>query len=409
MNAGRKARIAILYPSDPAGSVPSGVDTFIKGILKFAPADIEYTLMGATSDPQRRPVGIGQEVGLGPRPARFVPITWVDAGGRRGRIPLTVRYLLALRRSIRSGLLRDFDAFDCHRIEPLVLLRGDRRPRNVVLHTDMSILRDPDCEIMWRHAPWLYESIEARLFPTADRIYSVRQSAVDRYRARFPSIAERFVFTNTWVDTQVFFPAESTEARDAARAIFRSQAGLNPAAELAVFVGRLDRSKDPVLLLQAFGHLAARRPNLELVLVGDGVLRGELESSIRESGLAGRVHLMGARTSATIAELHRAADVFVLSSLYEGMPIALLEAVASGLPVASTRVGEVARVIREGTNGCIARERSAPALAAAISAALDIAGPLQRKQSAEAIAPFSAEVVLAPIYQNHRRQAGLQA
>jgi glycosyltransferase involved in cell wall biosynthesis len=91
------------------------------------------------------------------------------------------------------------------------------------------------------------------------------------------------------------------------------------------------------------------------------------------------------------------------------MPIALLEAVASGLPVASTRVGEVARVIREGTNGCIARERSAPALAAAISAALDIAGPLQRKQSAEAIAPFSAEVVLAPIYQNHRRQAGLQA
>ena len=308
---------------------------------------------------------------------------------------------------MRGGLLHEYDVFDCHRIEPLLLLGSDVRPRNVVLHTDMSVLREPGCEIMWRHAPGIYEAIERRLFPTANRIFSVRQSAVDRYRARFPSIADRFVFTSTWVDTQVFHPSESFEQRSVARRSLRQQLGLREQAEIAVFVGRLDSSKDPVLLLDAFATLAAARPEPALVVVGDGLLRGEMEHWIRGSGLSDRIRMMGARNSGFIAELHRAADVFVLSSRYEGMPIALLEAVATGLPVASTRVGEVPRVVRAGANGCIAEERTAPALAAAIAGALDLAGPAQQRESAEAIDPFKAESVLAAIYDNHRRQAGL--
>ena len=65
------AKIAILYPSDPAGNAPSGIDSVIRGILKWAPPDLEYTLLGATTDPVARPVGIEVGVKLGQREVRF--------------------------------------------------------------------------------------------------------------------------------------------------------------------------------------------------------------------------------------------------------------------------------------------------------------------------------------------------
>ncbi len=405
----RVAQVGIFYPSDPAGHVPSGIDSFIRGLFKWAPEDIEYTLIGATSDAVARPLGAACDLALGGRRGRFVPIVAMDAAARRGGVPLTVRYMSALQSWRRSGGLAAFDVLDFHRIEPIALFRGDGRPKNLVLHTDMSILRDPNCEIMWKHAPAVYEFIEGRLFRAVDRIFSVRQSAVERYRQRYPALSERFVFTHTWVDTEVFHPAEEGIARLDARRTMREQLGVAAEARLVTFVGRLDKSKDPLLLLAAFAALREREPRAHLVIVGDGNLRGEVVSQAASLGIAAQVSLLGARNGAFIASLHRAADVFALSSAYEGMPIALLEALACGLPVASTRVGEVARVVRDGETGCLSASRSAMDLAAALSTALQIGSDLQRRASVTAIGPHRPEAVLSALHDNHRRQAARMA
>lgn len=404
----RTSRIGIIYPSDPAGHVPSGVDSFIRGLFKWAPDDLEYTLIGATSDTVARPVGRETTLQFGSGAGRFIPIVEVDARARRGVVPLTVRYMWALQACKRSGRLDGLDVLDFHRIEQISMFVGDPRPKNVILHTDMSILRDPNCEIMWRHAPGLYEFAESRLFRELDRVYSVRQSAVERYRQRYPQLAERFVFTNTWVDTEVFRPSDGEE-RMQLRDEVRRELGVEPTARLVTFVGRLDRSKDPQLLLGAFNIALASVPDAHLVLVGDGILRPEVEARIAELGLARKVTLAGARQAGWIARLHRAADLFALSSLYEGMPIALLEALATGLPVASTRVGEVARVVVDGSTGRIASARTAEALADAIVGALAIAGDGQRRASVAAIGPHRPEAVLGALHENHRRQVARRA
>ena len=400
----RIAQVGIFYPSDPAGHVPSGIDSFIRGLFKWAPEDIEYTLIGASSDLAARPLGVACEIAPAGRGGHFVPIVPMDATARRGGVPLTIRYMSALQAWRRSGGLASFDVLDFHRIEPIVLFRGDGRPKNVVLHTDMSILRDPNCEIMWKHAPSVYEFVESRLFRAVDRIFSVRQSAVERYRKRFPELAERFLFTNTWVDTDVFRPEHDPDARGEARLALRAQIGAAPDARLVTFVGRLDKSKDPLLLLAAFAELRAREPRAHLVIVGDGILRGPIEALAASRGVTAQVSLLGARNGAFIAGLHRAADVFALSSAYEGMPIALLEALACGLPVASTRVGEVSRVVRDGETGFLSATRSAGDLAAALEAALGIGGDAQRRASVAAIDPHRPEAVLSALHDNHRRQ-----
>ena len=397
-------RIAILYPTDLASHVPSGIDSFIRGMLKSAPADLSYTLIGATADPVARPVGRHANVDLGGQTVSFLPVCEMDSEGRRSRIPLTVRYMAAARRCVRQGDLSDFDILDFHRIEPLLLFRSDERPKNLYMHQDMVVIRDPRSDILWRHAPWLYEWCEARLLKRVDRIFCVRRSAVDRYRKQMPERADRFQFTPTWVDSAQFYPTADPVIRAAERAALRLQLRLPDDAEIAGFVGRLDRQKDPLLLIEAVAPLLQSRPQLHVVLVGDGVLRSEVEGSIARQELSARFSLTGALRSAQIAILLRASDVFVLSSAYEGMPIAVLEALASGLPVVSTPVGEVPPLIRNGVNGVVSRDRSAGAFADALGAVLSAVPPLAAADCVDSISAYQPRNVLAALYDNHRRQ-----
>src|SRR5690606_18512041 len=127
-------RIAIQYHTDPAARIASGIDSFIRGILRHAPADLQYTLLGATTGPVARPAGRLVEMGVDGRAAGFMPLFAIDGEGRRAMLPLSVRYLAALTRHKLAGGLRQFDILDFHRIEPLALFSTDPRPRNVTIH-----------------------------------------------------------------------------------------------------------------------------------------------------------------------------------------------------------------------------------------------------------------------------------
>jgi glycosyltransferase involved in cell wall biosynthesis len=114
------------------------------------------------------------------------------------------------------------------------------------------------------------------------------------------------------------------------------------------------------------------------------------------------------RPPAEIAEILRAADLYVLSSAYEGMPIAMLEALATGLPVASTDVGEVRLVVKDGVNGRISADRSVESFAKAIMDALDASEGLRGVPCESAVRDYHPEAVLKIIYANHRLQAQKQ-
>lgn len=142
------------------------------------------------------------------------------------------------------------------------------------------------------------------------------------------------------------------------------------------------------------------------MIVGDGVLRAKVESNAQASELAGRVHFVGVQSPQTIAGLLRGSDLYVLSSAYEGMPIALLEALATGLPAVTTDVGEVRMVVKPGVNGKISTDRSEAEFARSIQEALPVLARLRGNPCLEAVRPYTPQIVLDLIYRNHRRQAG---
>jgi glycosyltransferase involved in cell wall biosynthesis len=145
-------------------------------------------------------------------------------------------------------------------------------------------------------------------------------------------------------------------------------------------VGRLMVQKGQRQLVAAMPALAARFPNVAVVIVGGGYLADELAGLAAELGVAGFLHLAGHRTDARM--LLDAADVFVLPSRQEGMPLAALEAMDAGLPVVATDVIGTAEVVTSGVTGTLVPLEDASALAEALSELL--ADPDLRRRYARA-------------------------
>ncbi|MCC1491149.1 glycosyltransferase [Cognatishimia sp. F0-27] len=131
-----------------------------------------------------------------------------------------------------------------------------------------------------------------------------------------------------------------------------------------VFVGRLAGVKGLPVLLEALHALDM--PGLRVSLVGDGPDRAALEAECARLGLADRVSFLGYRSQSEVAELLAEADVFVLPSFAEGVPVVLMEALASGVPVVCTRIAGVAELVEQDQSGVLVPPGDSAALAAAM-------------------------------------------
>jgi glycosyltransferase involved in cell wall biosynthesis len=129
-------------------------------------------------------------------------------------------------------------------------------------------------------------------------------------------------------------------------------------------VGRFEVAKDYPNMLRAFAMMHQRYPEAVLLLVGKGSLQGETEALVRELNLAGPVRFLGVRND--VPALTSAADAYVMSSAWEGMPMVLLEAAAGGLPIVTTRVGGNQEVVLDRENGFLAPPRDHEALGSAM-------------------------------------------
>jgi glycosyltransferase involved in cell wall biosynthesis len=126
----------------------------------------------------------------------------------------------------------------------------------------------------------------------------------------------------------------------------------------------LSKQKGLGYLLDAAHEVIKREPRARFVLAGDGPMREELQQKASSLGLGERFVFLGYR-----CDMHRvisALDVYVLSSLWEGLPLALLEAMAMGKPIVATRVGGNPEIVQDGVNGFIVPSRDAKALADAL-------------------------------------------
>lgn len=211
----------------------------------------------------------------------------------------------------------------------------------------------------WRRAPhFVADRLLGRA--TDDWIFVSREVEAF-YRERLGIPAERGRVVLNGVDTAPF-------AVPLDRADVRSRMGVAPEARVAGVVGRLEARKGHRYFLEAMRELGTRDPGARGLIVGEGKEKAALEAQSRSLGLGDTVRILGFWPD--LAEALCAVDVFVLPSLMEGHPLAVLEAMAAGKPVVATDVGGNGEAVEDGLTGLLVPAADPAALANAIATLL---------------------------------------
>lgn len=198
---------------------------------------------------------------------------------------------------------------------------------------------------------------------STDRVFAVsrqvREFAVALQGFRSSQVE---IFHNP-VDRQRFRPPSPDQ-----RAAARRSLGIEPESVVAVSVGRIDRVKGIDLVLDSWGAVVAAVPHAVLILAGDGPLRGVLERGAASAPWGRSVQFLGYRSD--VERVLWGADVAVMASRREGLPLAALEAMSAGLPVVGADVGGIPEIVHSGRNGVLVPAGDVPALANELTALL---------------------------------------
>jgi glycosyltransferase involved in cell wall biosynthesis len=176
--------------------------------------------------------------------------------------------------------------------------------------------------------------------------------AVSNYVAEFTAAQERiprkkFTVIHNGVDVEEMI----RKLASADVVALKKELGFRPDDRLIINVGQLIHQKNQQLLVTAFKHFSERVEGYRLVILGEGILRPQLEQHITSLGLRDLVVLPGIKKN--VADYYAASDFFVLTSRFEGFSVAVVEALSAGLPVISTRVSGAEEYIDENRTGFI--------------------------------------------------------
>jgi glycosyltransferase involved in cell wall biosynthesis len=265
---------------------------------------------------------------------------------------VSVTRLLRLIRELRPDVLHTHTAKAGAVGRVAALLAGDARPK-VVVHTFHGhVLRG----YFGPARTEAFRRLERVLARSTDVLIAVspevRDDLVDLGVAPAAKIA--VVRLGLDFDARLAAPAHARET-------LRRDLGIDADAFLVAWLGRMTEIKRVDDLLRAFADLHARKESAELLVAGDGPLRGRLEELAAELGIADRTHFIGFRED--VGSVYAAADAVALTSANEGTPVSVIEAQAAGVPVVSTDVGGVRDVVRDGISGFVVPPGDLAALA----------------------------------------------
>lgn len=268
------------------------------------------------------------------------------------------KHLLDLRRIFRLARFlssQEFDLVQCHLTYANIIgtLCGRLAGLPVVntLHSIEDVLQEFHPMIgfleTWAMRYW------------ANRIAAVGHTIRDSFQSR---LRGRSIDV---IPNAVSVPVRITQAE---RTKLRKEIAGDPSKTILISVGRFAPAKGYEDLVLAFSMLVTSHPDIVLLLVGDGPLFGEIHNLVSQSGLEKNVFLAGRRND--VPSLLAASDLYVSSSHWEGLPLAILEAMTVGLPIVATSVGDIPRVVTPDI-GLVVPSHQPESIAEAIAKLLD--------------------------------------
>lgn len=395
----QKPTLTIFYQFNPWQSSIGGIQTLIRTFLKYSSTEFTVQLVGTEADP-KMPVGQWRTAEYAGREIRFLPLFYLPEDNSRKWLPTSVRYTAAL---AKYKIHSDFLHF--HRLEPSLVTRRWPGEKTLFVHNDIqqqisgtqgknAIRLAPRSAIAWRYMPGVYFALEKSLLEQFQQIYSCNSNSLSHYQQRYPQWADRMSFIRNTFDPQVCYPL-APEQRDHQRRQLAQRLQLSPNTQFLLFAGRLHPQKDPLLLLQSFAHLAD--PQVHLLIAGEGDLKEAVIAEIDRLHLQSQVTLLGALAQTELAHYLQISQSFVLSSVYEGLPVVVLESLACGTPVVTTPCGETPKLLTS-ASGVVTDDRRPESIAQALRQVLSHPECYPSSACVQAVAGYNAQTVVGQIF-----------
>ena len=387
----RKPVVTIFYQFNPWHTTIGGIQTLINTFIKYAPSEFDVRLVG-TGKEINQPLGRWQEAEFAGREISFLPLFRLQNDNFRSLIPTTIKYTAAL-----MGRCFASDFMHFHRLEPTIAALNWQGEKTLFIHNDIRTQMQAAGNkkaILWRRFPAAYYALESLLIRQFSQILSCNTDSAQFYKQRYPNLENRIAYIKNSFDNEIFYPLSVLE-REAKRREMASKLGLVEETRFILFAGRLHPQKDPILLVHAIAAL--NDPNVHLLIAGDGELAAQTRAEIDRLELSGRVTMLGAIALGELAQLHRICNAFVLSSAYEGLPLVVLEALACGTPVVTTRAGETPHILSPDT-GVVCEERTPTCIADGLRKILAQVENYPIASCVRSASPYAARIVVNEVY-----------
>jgi glycosyltransferase involved in cell wall biosynthesis len=386
----KKPSLTIFYQFNPWQSSIGGIQTVIRSFLKYAPDQFHVRLVG-TGKPGSS-IGKWQEADYAGKLIQFMPLIGIENDNIRKFIPTTIKYTAAL---FGHNFSSDFMHF--HRLEPTLATLNWKGEKTLFINNDIQKQMSSEGSknaMLWQYFPAGYFALEKFLMNQFDYVYVGNTDSTKFYQQKYPEKANHFLYLRNTVDEETFYSLAPKEKEEQRRQLAR-QLNQSEATQFILFAGRLHPQKDPILLIRSLAAL--NMPNIHLLIAGDGELADEVRSEISSLQLSQQVTMLGSLEQEKLADLHRVSSVCILTSVYEGLPLVVLEALACGTPIVTTQSGDTPNFLTSDT-GIVAKDRTPAAIAEALEKVFLNSQDYSAESCLRVAQPYIAKTVVQQVY-----------
>jgi len=349
----KKIKMGLVYASDFQTLPVGGTLTFLKNFLKYVDLELfDIDLIGLSLNKTSN--DMWQNVSIGKRTYHFLSCLNLKlSSGEKPKVPIRMKSFWGGFRKSGEVFQQNYDILYVHNADFLFpLIRRFGNP--IVLHAH-GILENASKYARYKIVRTqiiqaLYKRGMLYLLKRCSHIISVSELAKNFYCQNYPFLWEKISVIPTMVDLSEFKPDLVL------RKSIRLTLGIEEDTSVMVYLGRLAGVKNLFFLIDTFHELIKSLPNVVLLLMGDGEDRQKLMNYTNSLNLGNQIRFLSTIERTELPKYLTAADLLVMPSLAEGLSVALLESLASGLPAVCADVGDTKKVITNAYNGFLIKD-----------------------------------------------------
>ncbi|MGI2170512.1 glycosyltransferase [Shewanella sp. MF05960] len=385
-------KIYIIWQFDPRSKNIGGVGKYVISFAKEIYEKYEVVIVGVTKNAKE--VGKLQVINLDGFNIFFLPVCTDKNIPTKSFTPLLFKFVLGLNKF--KNLFDKRATFFLQRFEYSFIKMNANSRYFVNFHYDIShYLERKSGESYWKYFPSVYKYLLKKIEPNINGFFSVNNQSC-HYLKRLLHKRKEIYFFPTWADSKLFY--YETERVNVKLKVI-SKFDLLPNNYYLLSIGRINKSKNLMMLLTCIVDLPE---NFSLIIVGDGPYLDNCIEFAKQNGIQNRVLFLGRIEHYKIKDLYVACDLYVSTSLTEGMSIALMESLACGTPALTFNTGEASTVIQEGLNGLIVHDFSYASFLEGIRSMYSQRNNFIHKNISDSISKFSAKDIISSILEKFK-------